>query len=191
MLHVTRFHLGAAAMLVAAALPFVLRTGLAGEEAPLAPVADRPLAVDDDTKDWESPCPCRSGGGERDDDGEAPFEVIKFLHPRFSEESLWKGTDLALVYADVPGLEPDFYLLRVYAFGDEVLSTLVDRHGDEIPLETRGFSIGEPGYVEACTGGGDCDVVPNPDGTLTKVCCYFISCSNGFVWFGCFSTDSP
>jgi hypothetical protein len=137
MSHAARIYLGAA-LLLAAALPLVLR---ADEDAALTPVADPLSTGGDETLGRASPCSCRDSGADREHG--SPLIVVRFLHPRWSEESLRNGEDFALVYADVPGLEPDFYLLRVYASGKMALATLVDRRGSETPFEAEFDVVGK------------------------------------------------
>lgn len=125
MLRTNCFRLFAPALVVAAALPFALQTGASG----------------DDTTEQPSPCGCGDSYSEKTD--AEPFEIVKFLHPRWSEESLRKGEDFALAYADVPGLKPDFYRLRVYADGEKSRATLVDRLGNETPFEAEFEVVGK------------------------------------------------
>ena len=156
----------------------------------LEPIADAAL-TGEEASDRETPCPCLDGGEGPVDEG-SPVKVLKLLDPPLSPEALWDGVDIALVEADLPGLERGDYLIRVYAFEDLVYSSLVDRRGKEIPLETHDFSIGDPGVVEACGAGSSCgDITPHPDGTLSRTCCVAIACSNGFLWTGCFTATVP
>ena len=83
MLHTTRVRLSATA-LIAAALPLVLRMGAAAGEATLTPIPDS-YSADDDTMEQRSPCGC--GRGNQEENDTSPFEVVRFLHPRWSEES--------------------------------------------------------------------------------------------------------
>ena len=134
-----RIRLGVAALVAAAALPLVLRTGAAGEEARLTPIPDSYAAGEDDKRHPEKPCPCRDSGAESKESDAAPFVVVEHLSPRLTEEALRWGVDLALVYAEFPMLEPDLYFVRLYVAEDVHLVTLVDRRGDEIPLDVLGY----------------------------------------------------
>ncbi len=45
----------------------------------------------------------------------------------------------------MPGLTADFYLLRVYASGEQALATLLDRRGNEFPFDAEFAVAGERG----------------------------------------------
>ena len=164
MLPTTRFCLGSAALLVSAALPFVLS---ADEKAAPGPAQDPVSAGGEETTHRVSPCSCQTRSAAVEEDNDDLLKVVEFLHPRWSEASLREGEDFALVYADVPGLAPDLYLLRLYADGKRALATLVDRRGYETPFDATFAVVGRRSvrigvdFLGAPTGGDTADKPPS------------------------------
>jgi hypothetical protein len=164
MLPNTRSYLGAAALLVSTALPFVLS---ADEKAAPESAQDPVSAGGDETTHRVSPCSCRSGSADVEEDEAELLKIVEFLHPRWSKESLREGEDFALVYANVPGLPPDMYLLRVYAAGERAFATLVDRRGAETPFDATFEVVGrrsvriDVNFLGAPTDGDTADKPPS------------------------------
>lgn len=160
----SRIRLTAIALVAAATLPLVPWTG---------------TTVADESREQQSPCGC---GGDAAENDAGPFRIVEFLYPRWSAEGLREGEDVAVVYADLAGLQQDFYMLRVYASGEKAFASLVDRRGAEFPFAAtfafagkRGVAISldfwsEPddGSTQNSSGGGS---GPAPSGLEMNLTC--------------------